>query len=737
MIRDAVVAAVLLVSASSAPAADPTIDQLLGTKSVSHPRISPDGRYVTYEVLETDWKDDAYVAHVWIADLQSDRTYQLTRGKKSTDSEAWSPDGRWIAFMTEREPATVEPASPEGRDGETKTPAGPGAEPKSPPKKDEAKPAARQIWLIAPDGGEAWPLTKHGATIGGFRWSRDGRRIAFTAPVPESKAAKDRKERYGDYEVFEQDFEQNQLWTVGVPASGDGALPVEAKQVTSDPAVDVGAFDWSPDGNLIAFTGGANPLLAFGWTQDVYIADLAHGNAVTAVVALPGPDANPCFSPDGSELAFNQALVPEDYFYANDRIVKVRVADVLRKAATTVADVENLTAAFDEDAAIAEWAPAGIYFRALQKTSSHLFRLDPKTKAVTRVTAPDELYLGDVSFTRDFGRIAYSAPTRTRVTEIYAAAIADGGLAPPRKLTDMTAQFAGMTLGTAEVVSWTSKDGAAIEGVLHKPADFDAKRKYPLLVVIHGGPTGVSRPSFAPANRYYPIELFLAKGALVLEPNYRGSAGYGERFRSLNVRNLGVGDMWDVMSGVDSLIAKGVVDGSRLGAMGWSQGGYISAFLTTNTDRFKAVSVGAGISDWTTYYVNTDITPFTRQYLKATPWSDPRVYADTSPITNVRNAKTPTLIQHGDRDRRVPPPNAFELYRGLRDVGATAHLILYNGFGHPITKPKSNRAVLRHNYDWFSHYVFGEPFPKGSPLFGSGAVSEGDAAATPTTDPPR
>ncbi|MGH9421607.1 MAG: alpha/beta hydrolase family protein, partial [Thermoanaerobaculia bacterium] len=276
------------------------------------------------------------------------------------------------------------------------------------------------------------------------------------------------------------------------------------------------------------------------------------------------------------------------------------------------------------------------------------------------------------------------------------------------------------TLGSVELVSWKSKDGTTIEGVLHKPANYDPSKTYPLLLVIHGGPTGVSRPIFSPNNRYYPIEQFLAKGALVLEPNYRGSAGYGEAFRSLNVRNLGIGDMWDVMSGIDSLIAKGIVDGTKLGSMGWSQGGYISAFLTTNTDRFRAISVGAGISDWTTYYVNTDITPFTPQYLHATPWDDPKIYADTSPITNIRQAKTPTLIQHGDRDKRVPPPNAFELFRGLRDGGVPARLILYAGFGHPITKPKSNRAVLQHNLDWFSHYIFGDPIPKDSPLKGRG-----------------
>ncbi|HJQ41246.1 MAG TPA: S9 family peptidase [Thermoanaerobaculia bacterium] len=666
----------LLLSSSLAFGATPTIDQLLSMKSVSRPRISPDGRLVAYELAETDWKENAYVTHIWLADVQSGRAYQLTRGRKSSDNPQWSPDGRWLAFMTERESAS------------------------------EVKPA-RQIWLISPAGGEAWQLTKHGAAIDSFRWSDDSRFIAFTAPVPETQAAKDRKEKYSDFEVVEEDFEQNQLWTVDVAAATD------AKQITKDPRVNVGDFDWSPDGKAIAFSGGANPLIAFDETNDLYLADLAHDNAVKKIVALPGPESDPRFSPDGRELAFNTSLAGETFYYANARIATVRVADVLQKPAT---DVTNLTAAFDEDATILDWAPAGIYFRGFQKTASHLFRLDPQTKAIARVTAPDEFYLADSSFSRNFDTMAYTAPARANVTEVYVGPLAG----PAKKLTDMMAQYAGLTLGSAEVVSWKSKDGATIEGVLRKPANYDASKKYPLLVVIHGGPTGVSRPIMNPVHRYYPIELFLAKGALVLEPNYRGSAGYGEQFRTLNVRNLGVGDMWDVMSGIDSLVAKGIADPDRLGSMGWSQGGYISAFLTTNTDRFKAISVGAGISNWMTYYVNTDITPFTRQYLKATPWDDPKIYADTSPMTNIRNAKTPTLIQHGQNDKRVPPPNAFELYRGLRDVGVPARLIVYAGFGHAINKPKSNRAVLQHNYDWFTHYIFGEPFPKDSPLFGRG-----------------
>ena len=198
----------------------------------------------------------------------------------------------------------------------------------------------------------------------------------------------------------------------------------------------------------------------------------------------------------------------------------------------------------------------------------------------------------------------------------------------------------------------------------------------------------------------------------MLEPNYRGSAGYGEKFRSLNVRNLGIGDAWDVISGIDYLVAQGLVDNDNVGAMGWSQGGYISAFLTTHDSRrFRAVSVGAGISNWMTYYVNTDIHPFTRMYLGATPWDDPKIYADTSPMTYIKQAKAPTLIQHGATDQRVPLPNAFELYQGLQDVGVPVKLVVYKGFegiGHVPSKPKSSRALMEHNLEWFSKYIWGE-----------------------------
>ncbi|MCX6952619.1 MAG: S9 family peptidase [Verrucomicrobia bacterium] len=688
----------------------PTIDQLLSLKSVARPRLSPDGKLVAYEVTETDWKENAYVTQLWLADVPSGRSVQLTRGKKSSDNAQWSPDGRWLAFLTERETGAVAPLPEKDKDKGDKPTA-------------EAKPAARQLWLISPLGGEAWALTRHGTTIEAFRWSEDGRQIAFTAPVPETKEFKARKEKYSDYEVFEEDFDQNQLWSLDLAAAEKTGLPVEAKAVTSDPKVNVTTFAWSPDGQRIVFAGTANPLLGFSSTSDLYLVDLGGAKTVTKVVALDAPDTAPAFSPDGTELIFTTSLARPYRSFMNRHLATVRVDTVLKSPAKTPANVRDLTAAFDEDPTLVEWTPVGIFFRGQQKTSGHLFVLAPSAPAPRRVTSPDVFGLTDASLSRDGRLVAFVSSDATHLPEIYVAPVpAAGATFAPRQLTAMSDQLSGSTVGSVELVSWQSKDGTTIEGVLHKPANFDAAKKYPLLVMIHGGPTGISRPVLAPAQRYYPIEQFLAKGALVLEPNYRGSAGYGEKFRALNARNLGVGDMWDVMSGIDALIARGLVDETKLGSMGWSQGGYISAFLTTNTDRFKAISVGAGISNWMTYYVNTDITPFTRHYLDATPWDDPAIYAKTSPMTTIKQAKTPTLIQHGDRDKRVPPPNAYELYRGLRDVGVTTRLILYAGFGHPINKPKSNRAVLEHNLDWFSHYLFGDPIPKDSALHGRGAT---------------
>jgi dipeptidyl aminopeptidase/acylaminoacyl peptidase len=456
----------------------------------------------------------------------------------------------------------------------------------------------------------------------------------------------------------------------------------------------VSGFAWSPDGEEIAFGHTPDPLINSWMKADISIVDVS-SQEVRALVTADGPQSNPTWSPDGSWIVY-QAAGPDvtAVYYTNGLFYKI---------AAQGGTPTRLAVDLDEDPSVTAWTPNGIYLVAWQRTKRQVFRVDPNSGRTTAVaTTPDQIR--SVDFTPDGQTMALVASYETSLNEVYRSPVAGYN---PAQLTNMSDQIGGWELGTSEVVSWQSRDGTTIEGVLHKPDDFDPSLRYPLFVIIHGGPTGIDYPT-AVTGYVYPVHQWLAKGALVLRPNYRGSAGYGEAFRSLNVRNLGVGDAWDVLSGVDYLVSQGIVDTARMGAMGWSQGGYISAFLTTTTDRFAAISVGAGISNWVTYYVNTDIHPFTRQYLKATPWEDREIYAQTSAMTFITQAATPTLIQHGEFDRRVPIPNAYELYQGLQDVGVATKLIVYKGFGHGINKPKERLAATWHNWQWFGKYIWGE-----------------------------
>jgi dipeptidyl aminopeptidase/acylaminoacyl peptidase len=689
----------------------PGLAESLSRTAIRAPALSPDAKFVAYLKRETNWKDNEFVSQLWLTNVTSGRSTQLTRGHNSAGPAQWSPDGRWLAFVTDRESTSLEPLPPARSDASR-----PDGKPDT-DKPDSDKPAARQIWLIAAEGGEAWALTRSATDVTDFHWSRDAKRMLFLATVAQPKSAKARKDKYSAYEVVEKEFDTAQLWSVDV-AGSDNSAPKPAQQLTMDLTLNVNSFAISPDSNRVAFSATHNPQLAFLKDEDIYLLELSSGQpgAAIKIVALPGPDRTPMFSPDGRQLAFLTSLEQPNFFYANKHLAVVDLAAVLSHPARVAADVRDLTKGFDEDPQPVDWLPDGLYFGATRRMADHLFRVDPSTAVVQRISKDDALIINEASLTPDGRTLAFVAESPATLTELYVSLVQDFA---PKKLTDLTAQVAGWQVGSVEVVSWKSHDGTLIEGVLHKPANYDAARKYPLLVKIHGGPTGVSQPRYWPFDYAYPVQAFLARGALVLEPNYRGSAGYGAKFRALNVRNLGVGDMWDVMSGVDSLIAKGIVDPKRLAAMGWSQGGYISAFLTTHTDRFKAISVGAGISDWMTYYVSTDITPFTPQYLQATPWDDPQIYAKTSPISTIKQARTPTLIQHGSADRRVPVPDAFELYRGLLDQHVDARLILYTGFGHGIDKPKSSLALLQANLDWFDHYIWNQPIPADSALYGS------------------
>jgi dipeptidyl aminopeptidase/acylaminoacyl peptidase len=634
----------------------PSFRAIISLKSAGSPVVSPDGRAIAYTITSTDWAENRYDTEIWLARLGEEPVALTHTPKGSSTSPAWSPNASWIAFLADR--------------GEK-----------------------QQIFLIRPSGGEALPLTAVKDGVSAFAWAPDGRRIAFTSEEPESSREKERRTRYGEWAVEDEEYRQRHLWLVSLPDDLSRAVS-DPERLTGGEDFSVFAFDWSPEGSHIAFERRPDHLINSSLRSDIWLLDVETRTARPLVTGA-GVDGNPTWSPDGRWIAYSSSGGDTtSNYYRNGQLWKIPAAG---------GPPARLATNLDENPAQPRWTAAGLFITAWQKTQRQVFRVDPESGVATPfATEPPTIFAMDV--TPDGRTMALLGQTPTTLAEVYRTEVDQYA---PERVTALTAQIAGWDLGSSEMVSWKSRDGTHIEGVLHKPAGFDPSRRYPLLVIIHGGPTGIDYP-MPVYGSVYPVHQWLAKGALVLRPNYRGSAGYGEAFRSLNVRNLGVGDAWDVLSGVDHLVHRGMVDTSRMGAMGWSQGGYISAYLTTTSRRFKAISVGAGISNWVTYYVNTDIHPFTRQYLKATPWSDPDIYAKTSPMTFVRQARTPTLIQHGEFDRRVPIPNAYELYQGLQDVGVPARLIVYKGFGHGINKPKERLAAVWHNWQWFGKYLWGE-----------------------------
>lgn len=670
------IAAFLLMVISTVTIAQhvPTFEEIISLRSVNSVSISPDGKNVAFTVQTTDWNDNRFDSEIWLA-KDGRKPFPLTNTTKANSGGAsFSPDGQWIAFLADRG-------------------------------------SKNQIYIIRVDGGEARVITKEEDGISGFEWHPSGTKFIVLKPEAD-KSKKEREKKYGGYETDDKEFTLSHLWTLDfkpdMPDPSEmpcyetadslkvkaGCIELPKLQRLTDGKFTITNFSVSPDGRMVAFNHQPDPLITSFVRADISTVDLAD-KKVTPRVNNASSDGFEDWSPDSKEILYTSNLGDtSSNFYMNSKLL---VLNLDSKASRPMA--KDL----DEDLGGFVWRPTGIYASVWNKTKRPLYKIDPKTgNHSVLLNTPEQIY--GISLSKAGDRMAFVGRNGNQLNEVFTAMVAGP---KPVQMTDMTTQISKWKVAQSEVVSWKSKDGAMIEGVLHKPSNYDASKKYPLFVVIHGGPTGIDTPTPVPGY-VYPIVQWLDKGSLVLRVNYRGSAGYGEAFRSLNVKNLGVGDAWDVISGVEYLDSKGMIDKSKMGCMGWSQGGYISAFLTTNTDIFKAISVGAGISNWTTYYVSTDIHPFTRQYLKATPWSDEGIYKKTSPMTNINNAKTPTLIQHGEFDRRVPISNAYELVQGLRDNNVPAELIVYKGFGHGITKPKERLAATQHNWDWFNKYVFGE-----------------------------
>lgn len=649
---------------------NPSFEEIISLQSRSSAVISPDGKNVVFETQSVDWKENRYDRELWIS-KEGQAPFQLTNTPKgSSRSAKWSPDGKWIAFTAKRGEHT-------------------------------------QLHAIRSAGGEALSITSTEQNVSNFEWSPDGTKIAFLQSEDSKKEQDKRKDKYGGYAIEDAEYDIDKLWVVDfhadelqqwpLPDQLKDSLYTEKRKATllmDSTTFSVNSFKWSPDGKKVAIEHQPDPLINTFFKADISLYDL-ESKSLKTLVKNRSYDGLIDWSPDGKSILYGSSLDDTtSNYYKNGKFFIID---------SDGSNNRQIAQGFDEDLFALQWNTKGIFALSWQKTVRRLLQIDAQN-GNTQIVSETPERIWNYSFSDEGTKIAFTASNDTDLTEVYTADFPFTGV---QKLTSSSAQIAEWATAKSEVIQWKSKDGAIIEGVLHKPQDYDPNKKYPLLVIIHGGPTGISTPGPVPSY-VYPMVQWLNKGALILRPNYRGSAGYGEKFRSLNVKNLGVGDAWDVLSGVGHLEKQGLIDGNKVASMGWSQGGYISAFLTTNSDKFKAISVGAGISNWMTYYVNTDIHPFTRQYLKSTPWSDKKLYEKTSPMTNINKAVTPTLIQHGENDRRVPIANAYELYQGLQDIGVETKFIIYKGFGHGINKPKERLAATWHNWQWFGKYIWGE-----------------------------
>ncbi len=630
--------------------AGPTFRDMLSLRSVGSPAISPDGQWVAYTLRIPDWEQNRSVSELWIAEGDETPVRIATEADGCRSSVQWTPDGRWLACRASGD-----------------TPA---------------------LKLLSPDGGSSRTVELGVPGAGTYRFSPDGSAVAVLAREPLSERDRREQELYGPFNFRDEESRRSQLWVTSM--TGDGP----PRRLTSGDFT-VTELAWSPDGSEIAFVHLMDPGRNSWWKADLSVVDVASGRT-RPLVSEAGPDRRPMWSPDGRSVAFLSTL--------SDSITNLPME--LTVVPAHGGTLRVLTGDLPTEPNPVAWTEDGIWLTALRGVQSHLFRVDVTDAEITQISETP-LLVGQASVSADGSTVAFSAQTPTRLGEIYRSDLA---VFDPRSLTDMTDQVQGWQLGSREVVSWTGPGGVPIEGILHKPDGYEPGMRYPLLVVVHGGPRAVSRPGLTlTSSGVYPVTHFLRKGALVLQPNYRGSTGWGGEFRQLHHRGVGWGDAGDVEAGVAHLVAEGLVDGDRVGVMGWSYGGFISAYLTATSKAFKAVSVGAGITDWRTHYAWEPGSYTTRFYsFDAAPWEDAYAYAVASPITYINNASTPTLIQHVDGDPVVTVLNAYELQHALQDLGVENRFVIYPGRTHGVGPLKQRLGGLWHNWQWFLKYIWDE-----------------------------
>jgi dipeptidyl aminopeptidase/acylaminoacyl peptidase len=645
------------VSWGQSPAASPTAwspELSMQVQPVGDVVPSPDGKLVAYTQSHAavGTEKSEVETQIFLAAADGSHRTQLTRGEKSATSPEFSPDSRFVYFLSER----------------------------------SGKP---NLWRIPVDGGEAEMLTDWKGEIGAFHVSPDGKWVAFAgmeARAEEEQAAKEKR----DFRVIDENPKNHSLWLIAADVDVQGKRP--PRRLTNPPDYHVTDFDWALDSTAIAFGHTPTPS-ADDWPKSDISEVAVQSGAVRAIAATGAAEHSPHYSPDGRYLAYVRSTDPARWAGIDRIVLLTRQSGEARELPPT----------FDEQPNLLGWAgdSARLLFAEARGTASVVYAM-PIDGQPKPLYEPGHGTLQAAHLNASGTAFGFAGESWDEAPEAYVLKIGDS---MPQRVSSANLDLPKLPLGETKRVSWKAADGFDIEGLLTYPVGYVSGKKYPLVLVIHGGPTGVFQDSFLGRYGVYPYAAFAARGYAVLRANPRGSGGYGRTFRFANMNDWGGKDYLDLMAGVDHVISIGVADPDRLAVMGWSYGGFMTSWVVTHTQRFKAAAVGAGVTDLWSFTGTSDIPGFLPDYFSGEPWNNFDGYYNHSPMAFVKGVTTPTLILHGEADVRVPTTQGYELYNALKQQGITTKMVVYPRTPHGPREPKFLLDIMQRHLDWVDKYV--------------------------------
>ena len=666
---------VLGVSLSAQGAKHPiTFDDMIKLHRVSAPQVSADGKWAAFVVSTPDMEANRNASNVWIVSTAAGEAMQVTQSGHDS-SPAWSPDGKTLAFLS-------------SRDGSS------------------------QVYLLSMEGGEAKKLTTLSTGADLFQWAPDGKTIAFTSAVyldckddacnskrDEEKEKSKVKARVYDHLLFRHwdhwsEGKRSHLFVMPVDgnASARDLTPAADYDIPPDERGEASDFAFSPDGKEICYTAVPDKLEAISTNGELFVVPVAGGEA-KKITTNPGFDGNPVYSPDGQTIAYHAQLTAE---YEADRW---RVMLYERKSGK----IENLSEGFDRSATSLSWSPDSktIYFLAENETLQPVYAMEARAGATPKKVLDG--YNSAYSFSADGKTLVTERTSLTMPGELFVAAGDGGGL---KQLTHQNdAMLATLEMNGPEKFWFEGAEGTKVEAMIVKPPQFVAGKKYPMLVLLHGGP----QTMWSDAWGYrWNAEVFSAAGYVTLMINRRGSTGYGQKFTDEITNDWGGRAYTDVMKGIDATIAKyPFIDKTKLAAAGGSYGGYLADWLGTHTDRFKAIVSHAGVYDKVSMYATEELW-FEEHDMQGTPWSAPENYKKWSPSTyagELGKYKTPTLVVCGEKDYRVPYTQSLEFFSALQRQGVPSKIMIFPDEGHWVLKPQNAQLWYKTFLDWMGTYV--------------------------------